>query len=89
MGTEYPALHHSKLKRVLNNCQIKFVGHGLETQLDELPVITKKNYSNFQQGNVVAIEPNIIDQHRGIWKENTYHISKNDTENLTPAKDSL
>ena len=74
----------------LDNSQTKFIGHGLGIQLDELPVITENNPNNFQQGNVVAIEPKIIDQqHGGIGKENTYYISKNGTENLTPAKDYL
>ena len=135
------------------------VGHGLGIQLDELPVTIENNYNNFQQGNVVAIEPKIIkpkiikpkiikpkiikpkiikpkiikpkiikpkiikpkiikpkiikpkiikpkiikpkiikpkiikpkiiNKQHGDGEENIYYISKNGTENLTPAKDYL
>jgi Xaa-Pro aminopeptidase len=74
----------------LGDSQVRFVGHGLGLELDELPVITEKNDQPLQPGMTIAIEPKIFfPDHGGVGIENTYLITENGFENLTPFPEEI
>jgi Xaa-Pro dipeptidase len=53
--------------------KVKFVGHGIGTEVNQLPVIAPKQNLSFEDGMVIAIEPKIfLPDHGVIGIENTY-----------------
>ncbi|MFW9990642.1 MAG: M24 family metallopeptidase [Candidatus Odinarchaeota archaeon] len=63
-----------------------FLGHGLGLEIDELPVLVKKQDSTLQEGMVMAIEPKIIFKSVGaVGIENTYVMENGKLEKLTGA----
>jgi Xaa-Pro aminopeptidase len=70
--------------------QVRFIGHGVGLELDELPVLTEKNEAPLQAGMTVAIEPKIFFPDRGgVGIENTYLITEDGFENLTPFPEEI
>ncbi|MFX1532698.1 MAG: M24 family metallopeptidase [Promethearchaeota archaeon] len=54
-----------------------FIGHGLGLEIDELPILAKKQTIMLQEGMVIAIEPKIVFKGIGaVGIENTY-VMKN------------
>lgn len=59
-----------------HSSQAAFVGHGLGVALNELPVISPKNDTLLQAGNVLAIEPKFVLPEIGaVGIENTYAVT--------------
>ncbi len=70
--------------------QVRFVGHGVGLELDDLPVLAAGFDLPLEQGMVVAVEPKIFFPERGgVGVENTYAISADGFENLTPFPEEL
>lgn len=65
--------------------QAKFVGHGVGIEINEVPVLTPRWKGSFEKGMVIALEPKFVfDQVGAVGLENTYLITDNGVENLTP-----
>jgi Xaa-Pro aminopeptidase len=70
--------------------QVRFVGHGVGLELDDLPVLAAGFDVPLQEGMTIAIEPKIFFPERGgVGVENTYLITANGFENLTPSPEEL
>lgn len=65
--------------------QAKFVGHGVGIEINEVPVLTPRWAGTFQEGMVIALEPKFVFEGVGaVGLENTYIITKEGAENITP-----
>lgn len=65
--------------------QAKFVGHGVGIEINEVPVLTPRWKGTFKSGMVIALEPKFVfDKVGAVGQENTYLITENGVENLTP-----
>jgi Xaa-Pro aminopeptidase len=74
----------------LGDSQVRFIGHGVGLELDEVPVITEKSDEPLQAGMTIAIEPKIFfKDHGGVGIENTYLITEEGFENLTPFPEEI
>ena len=70
--------------------QVRFVGHGVGLELDDLPVLAAGFDVPLQEGMTIAIEPKIFFPERGgVGVENTYLITAAGFENLTPFPEEL
>ena len=64
--------------------QVSFVGHGLGLELDEYPFISKNSSMVIQPGMVVALEPKIFLEDKGVvGLEDTFLITDNRCRRLT------
>jgi len=61
---------------------VKFIGHGIGLELDEIPVITEKFNENIKPGMVIAFEPKFIFEDGAAGYETTYLIEENKVETL-------
>jgi Xaa-Pro aminopeptidase len=64
--------------------QVRFVGHGVGLELDELPVLAAGFDVPLEPGMTIAVEPKIFFPGKGgVGIENTYLITATGHENLT------
>ncbi|QGT98920.1 Xaa-Pro aminopeptidase [Candidatus Syntrophocurvum alkaliphilum] len=69
---------------------VKFIGHGIGLELDEMPVIAKGFDIYLEEGMVFALEPKFVLPGSGIVGiENTWVVTKNGVEKLTVLPDRL
>ncbi|KRE32942.1 M24 family metallopeptidase [Paenibacillus sp. Soil724D2] len=70
--------------------QVKFLGHGIGLEIDELPVLAKGFKYPLAPGMVIAIEPKFTFPGRGVVGiEDTYLITENGYEKLTISRDGI
>ncbi|KIL38890.1 peptidase M24 [Gordoniibacillus kamchatkensis] len=70
--------------------QVKFLGHGIGLEIDELPVLAKSFTYPLEPGIVIAIEPKFTFPGRGVVGiENSYAITENGYEQLTRSREGL
>lgn len=70
--------------------QVKFLGHGIGLEIDELPVLAKGFRYPLQPGMVIAIEPKFTFLGRGVVGiENTYAITENGFAKLTLSREGI
>lgn len=70
--------------------QAQFVGHGLGLQINELPVLTGRSKDVLVESMVIAYEPKFVLPEVGaVGIENTYLVTHNGVENLTPLEESI
>ncbi|WP_282939806.1 Xaa-Pro peptidase family protein [Paenibacillus sp. RC67] len=70
--------------------QVKFLGHGIGLEIDELPVLAKGFSYPLQPGMVIAIEPKFTFPQRGVVGiENSYAITHTGYEKLTVTREGL
>lgn len=70
--------------------QVKFLGHGIGLEIDELPVLAKGFSYPLQPGMVIAIEPKFTFPQRGVVGiENSYAITETGFEKLTVSREGL
>ncbi|AEG16311.1 peptidase M24 [Desulfofundulus kuznetsovii DSM 6115] len=70
--------------------QVRFVGHGIGLELNELPVLARGVKEKLQAGMVVAIEPKFIFPGRGaVGIENTFVVGEQGLERLTTFPDEV
>lgn len=73
-----------------HKAQVKFIGHGVGIQLNELPVVMGRNNEVFREGMMIALEPKFVIPGVGsAGVENTYLVTKDGLENLTPFREEL
>jgi Xaa-Pro dipeptidase len=69
--------------------QVRFVGHGVGLELDELPVLSR-NERLLEQGMVFALEPKFVFPELGaIGIENTWAVTGDGVERLTRAPEEI
>lgn len=70
--------------------QVRFVGHGIGLELDEVPALAAGFDIPLQAGMTIAVEPKIFFKDRGgVGIENTYLITESGFENLTPYREEV
>ncbi|MDD9271714.1 M24 family metallopeptidase [Paenibacillus sp. GCM10023248] len=70
--------------------QVKFLGHGIGLEIDELPVLAKGFKYPLAPGMVIAIEPKFTFPGRGVVGiEDTYLITDTGWEKLTVSRGGL
>ncbi len=70
--------------------QVRFLGHGVGLELDELPVLASGFDIPLERGMTIAIEPKIFFPGRGgVGIENTYLITESGYENLTDFPEEI
>jgi Xaa-Pro aminopeptidase len=66
--------------------KMRFIGHGVGLELDELPILADGIPGHIPEGAVVAVEPKVVLPGYGVLgEENTYHVSSPGVKQLTKA----
>jgi Xaa-Pro dipeptidase len=69
---------------------LRYIGHGVGLELDELPVLASKSDAVLEAGMILAIEPKIFFPERGgVGIENMYRITDTGFEKLTPYREDI
>lgn len=70
--------------------QVKFLGHGIGLEIDELPVLARGFTYPLQPGMVIAIEPKFTFPGQGVVGiENSYLITDTGFEKLTISREGI
>ena len=70
--------------------RVRFLGHGVGLELDELPVLAEKIDMRLESGMVLAVEPKaFVEPYGPVGVENTYIVTDDGPENLCPLDDEL
>lgn len=70
--------------------QVKFLGHGIGLEIDELPVLARGFKQPLRSGMVIAIEPKFTFPGRGVvGVENSYLITDNGFVKLTVSPEGI
>ncbi|HXV75797.1 MAG TPA: Xaa-Pro peptidase family protein [Candidatus Polarisedimenticolaceae bacterium] len=70
--------------------RVRFLGHGVGLELDELPVLADKIETRLEPGMVVAVEPKaFVEPYGPVGVENTYVVTDGEARNLCPLADDL
>jgi Xaa-Pro dipeptidase len=70
--------------------RVRFLGHGVGMEIDELPILAPGFDEPLREGNVVAIEPKFVFPGRGaVGIENMYAVTAWGHETLTTASEEL
>jgi len=69
--------------------QVKFIGHGIGIELDELPVIAPGFKTPLEEGMVIALEPKFVFPDGAVGVENTYLVTKDGLETLTVFEEGI
>ncbi|HHD83224.1 MAG TPA: aminopeptidase P family protein [Bacteroidetes bacterium] len=68
---------------------VKFIGHGIGLELDEIPVITDKFDETIKSGMVVAFEPKFIFEDGAAGYETTYLVNNGNIESLNKYPEDI
>ncbi len=70
--------------------RVRFVGHGVGLELDELPVLAQEVEIPLEAGMTLAVEPKLFFPGRGgVGVENTYVITRSGHEKLTLSEEDV
>ncbi len=69
--------------------QAAFVGHGVGIEINELPVLTGRYQKPLEENMVIAMEPKLIGPNGPVGVENTYIVTKEGLERITPGDRSI
>jgi Xaa-Pro aminopeptidase len=70
----------------VGDTRMRFIGHGVGLELDELPVLADGMPGQIPEGAVIAIEPKVVIPGLGVLgEENTYHVTSHGAKQLTLA----
>ena len=70
--------------------RVRFLGHGVGMEIDELPILAPGFDEPLQAGNVIAVEPKFVFAGRGaVGIENMYLVTDSGCESLTTAVEDL
>ena len=70
--------------------RVRFLGHGVGMEIDELPVLAPGFDDPLEPGHVIAVEPKFVFPGRGaVGIENMYAVTDTGWENLTTANEEL
>ena len=65
--------------------RVRFVGHGVGLELDEMPVLAKGLKQALEPGMVFALEPKFVFPEGAVGIENTHLVTESGVETLTRA----
>jgi Xaa-Pro aminopeptidase len=70
--------------------RVRFLGHGVGMEIDELPVLAPGFDEPLESGNVIAVEPKFVFPGRGaVGIENMYAVTADGFETMTTAPEEL
>lgn len=70
--------------------RVRFIGHGIGLELDELPFLAQGQTTKLEAGMVVALEPKLIFPGQGVVGiENTHVVTPHGLEQLTHAVETI
>lgn len=70
--------------------KVAFIGHGVGIELNEGPVVMERNRNPLEENMTIALEPKFVLPGTGaLGCENTYRVTADGLENLTPLKETL
>ena len=70
--------------------RIRFLGHGVGLEIDELPILAPRFDEPIAEGNVIAVEPKMVFPGRGaVGIENMYAVTADGFETITTASEEL
>ena len=73
-----------------HNHQVKFIGHGVGIQLNEIPVVMERNRGPLAENMIIALEPKFVLPGIGaVGVENTYIVTPEGLENITPLDEEI
>ena len=73
-----------------HNHQVKFIGHGVGIQLNEIPVVMERNRGPLAENMTIALEPKFVLPGIGaVGVENTYIVTPGGLENITPLDEEI
>jgi Xaa-Pro aminopeptidase len=68
----------------IGDTKMRFIGHGVGLELDELPILADGIQGQVPDGAVVAVEPKVVLPGYGVLgEENTYHVTSSGVRQLT------
>jgi Xaa-Pro aminopeptidase len=70
--------------------RVRFLGHGVGLEIDELPVLAPGFEEPIAEGHVIAVEPKMVFPGRGaVGIENMYAVTADGFETITTANEEL
>jgi Xaa-Pro dipeptidase len=70
--------------------RVRFLGHGVGLEIDELPVLAPGFEEPIAEGHVIAVEPKMVFPGRGaVGIENMYAVTADGFETMTTANEEL
>jgi Xaa-Pro aminopeptidase len=70
--------------------RVRFLGHGVGMEIDELPILAPGFDDPLEAGNVIAVEPKFVFPGRGaVGIENMYAVTADGFETMTTAPEEL
>ncbi len=70
--------------------RIRFIGHGVGLEIDELPVLAKGQKMPLEKGMIIALEPKAIFPGKGVVGiENTHVVTENGLEQLGTFQENI
>jgi Xaa-Pro aminopeptidase len=70
--------------------RIRFIGHGIGLELDELPILAENHEMPLQKGMVIALEPKLVFPQVGVVGiENTHVVTDAGLRRLTEFPDDI
>jgi Xaa-Pro aminopeptidase len=69
--------------------RVKFVGHGVGLELDEMPVFAKGFEMILKPGMTFALEPKFVFDQGAVGIENTFLLTQNGVEKLNDFKENI
>jgi Xaa-Pro aminopeptidase len=70
--------------------RIRFVGHGIGSELDEYPFLASGQTLELQENMIVAVEPKLIFPDKGVVGiENTHRVTENGLEQFGQFQDEI
>jgi Xaa-Pro aminopeptidase len=70
--------------------RVRFLGHGVGMEIDELPILAPGFREPLEAGNVIAVEPKFVFPGRGaVGIENMYAVTADGFETMTTAPEEL
>ncbi len=70
--------------------RIRFVGHGVGLEVDELPVLARGQQMALEKNMVIALEPKVIFPGKGVvGVENTHVVTENGLEQLGTFREDI
>jgi Xaa-Pro aminopeptidase len=69
--------------------RVRFLGHGVGIELDELPVLAKPFTEPLKEGMVVAVEPKVVFDDGAVGVEDTVIVRAGGAEVVTPMEYGL
>jgi len=84
------ALGYDKYFMGVGNERVRFVGHGIGSELDEYPFLASGQTLELQENMILAVEPKLIFPDKGIVGiENTHRVTENGLEQFGQYEDNI